>query len=486
MTRAPSRTWRAGGRTPPAERAGPPQQRRGRAGAPPGPRLPSPPTSTWRTSSAATRPPMPRPRPSGKPMRTSPGCSAPAPATSPWCRTRPSPLPRRSAPSTSAPAMSSSPAAPTTPPTRSCTSRSPAVAASSRPGARSPEGGVDPEAVRAPGARAAAPRWWRSPGSPPTPAWCSRSRPSGGSAARPRCPTWWTPARRWARCPIDVERLRLRLPGRHRAQVPPGPPRASAFSMCPTGCSPPAPIRCWWTCTAPPGPTADAFELTPDARRFETWEFAHALVLGLGAAARYALEVGLETARDRARELAAYARARLADGARGPGARPRPRALRHRHRRSGGTGHDGDQARASRARGINTSSPEPGGCGDRHGRERRRSALRISPHYYNTEEEIDTAVEALRGRVVILSRWILRFAQDDNVPSFTPFPSFTSFPFSTGPSTRHTVSAITPLPLRGRMDPVGLVQAAQSRRRPRAETAPAARHSLLASSGNTA
>lgn len=55
----------------------------------------------------------------------------------------------------------------------------------------------------------------------------------------------------------------------------------------------------------------DAFDLHPDARRFETWEFAYALVLGLGAAARYALEVGLDTARDRARDLARYARDRL-------------------------------------------------------------------------------------------------------------------------------------------------------------------------------
>src|SRR5688500_20381132 len=55
----------------------------------------------------------------------------------------------------------------------------------------------------------------------------------------------------------------------------------------------------------------DAFTLNPDARRFETWEFAFALVLGLGAAAEYALQAGVESTGRRARELAEYARSQL-------------------------------------------------------------------------------------------------------------------------------------------------------------------------------
>src|SRR2546428_9027012 len=48
----------------------------------------------------------------------------------------------------------------------------------------------------------------------------------------------------------------------------------------------------------------DAFRLADGARRFENWEFAYALVSGLGAAARYALAVGAG-GRERAQRLAA-------------------------------------------------------------------------------------------------------------------------------------------------------------------------------------
>jgi selenocysteine lyase/cysteine desulfurase len=140
---------------------------------------------------------------------------------------------------------------------------------------------------------------------------------------------------------------------------------------------------------------ADEFDLMPDARRFETWEFSYSLVLGLGAAARYALEVGLDVARDRARELAAYARERLAAV---PGVRVLDRgpelcaivtvSVRNK---------DAQEIKlALRARGINTSSPQREDAVIDMDEKGASSALRISPHYYNTKEEIDTAVEALQ------------------------------------------------------------------------------------------
>ena len=143
----------------------------------------------------------------------------------------------------------------------------------------------------------------------------------------------------------------------------------------------------------------DAFEVAPDARRFETWEIACAAVLGLGAAAHYALDVGLETARDRARALAADARLKLAEV---PGARVLDRgaelcaimtvALR---------GLDADAVkRELRRRGINTSATTRAAAVIDMDEKGAASAVRISPHYYNTADEIARAVEELAAVAV--------------------------------------------------------------------------------------
>jgi selenocysteine lyase/cysteine desulfurase len=141
---------------------------------------------------------------------------------------------------------------------------------------------------------------------------------------------------------------------------------------------------------------ANTFELAPDARRFETWEFAHALVLGLGAAARYALEVGLETARHRARSLAAYARERLMTL---PGVRVLDRGPELCAIVTAALGnHDAKEIKLMLRRcGINTSSPDREDAVIDMDEKGAGSALRISPHYYNTTEEIDIAIEALEG-----------------------------------------------------------------------------------------
>ena len=138
----------------------------------------------------------------------------------------------------------------------------------------------------------------------------------------------------------------------------------------------------------------DAFALADGARRFEGWEMSCALLLGLGAAARYAIDVGLDVAQARAWALAEYAREALA-------ALPGARVLdRGRRRCAIATvafeGRDGGALKLQlRARGINTSSPSREDAVIDMDAKGAPSALRFSPHYYNTEDEVDGAVAGL-------------------------------------------------------------------------------------------
>ena len=137
------------------------------------------------------------------------------------------------------------------------------------------------------------------------------------------------------------------------------------------------------------------FELLPSARRFENWEFAYALVLGLGEAARYALANDVEKTGRRATELAAGLRAVL-------------RALPGVTLLDRGTslsaivtarleGQDARQVVAAlRERGINASAALRKWALLDMDEKRADTALRLSPHYYNTEEEIALVTDALR------------------------------------------------------------------------------------------
>ncbi len=137
----------------------------------------------------------------------------------------------------------------------------------------------------------------------------------------------------------------------------------------------------------------DSFRLADGARRFENWEFAYALVLGLAEAARYALSVGTAGGR-RAWTLAAELRQHL-------GVLPGVRVLdRGRERCAIVTidvrEHDAaDLKLRLRARGVNTSSSDrEDGVLDMD-RKAASTVLRFSPHYYNTEDELTTAVSML-------------------------------------------------------------------------------------------
>ena len=139
----------------------------------------------------------------------------------------------------------------------------------------------------------------------------------------------------------------------------------------------------------------DLYQPAPDARRFETWEYAWALVLGTGAAARYAAAVGIERIRDRARGLAADLRVRLSglDGAN----------VLDRGQELGATvtasfaGHvPADLVVELRRRGINTSSQTRIDAVIDYDEKGVDGALRISPHYFNTDGDLDVLEGALR------------------------------------------------------------------------------------------
>lgn len=132
----------------------------------------------------------------------------------------------------------------------------------------------------------------------------------------------------------------------------------------------------------------DRYEIRADAGRFENWETNYATKIGLGVAVDYALGWGLETIRDRVTALADDLRARLAAIA-------------------GVTVHDQGAQRcaivtftkdgipatevsaALRAAGVNTSVTSVRSA--RFDLEARGldALVRASPHYYNTEVELD-------------------------------------------------------------------------------------------------
>lgn len=142
--------------------------------------------------------------------------------------------------------------------------------------------------------------------------------------------------------------------------------------------------------------SADQFRPTPDARRFENWEFSYSLVLGLGEAARYALAVGVNAGGQRARELAAALRAKLSSL---PGVRvlDRGRELAAIVTAEVAGWDARELSLLLRARGINTSASLREYAVIDMDEKRASAALRLSPHYYNTEQEIDSAVEAIRS-----------------------------------------------------------------------------------------
>jgi len=138
----------------------------------------------------------------------------------------------------------------------------------------------------------------------------------------------------------------------------------------------------------------DRYEIRADAKRFENWEYYVAGKLGLGAAARYAREWGLEAIADRVGSLATRLRDGLADV---DGVAVHDLGLRKCGIVSltvdGIDSADVHAALAQRA--INVSvNPRHYTLFDMQARDL-PDLVRASVHYYNSEDEVDALVDAL-------------------------------------------------------------------------------------------
>lgn len=141
---------------------------------------------------------------------------------------------------------------------------------------------------------------------------------------------------------------------------------------------------------------ADAYQSASSARRFEYWEMPIALLLGSKAAVDYALEVGMNVAQNRIQLLAGQTRKWLAE-------LPGVRVLDQGEHLCGIVTAQADHWESKAlmeklyAQQINCRlSPRIAAQID-FGRKGVDWALRISPHYYNTEAEIEQLLQVLKA-----------------------------------------------------------------------------------------
>ena len=143
---------------------------------------------------------------------------------------------------------------------------------------------------------------------------------------------------------------------------------------------------------AAPWVAADRYELRDDARRFESWENNYAARAGLGVAVDYALALGLENIEARCRRLSNRLRTGLAEI---PGV-----VLRDLGRDPSAivsftlADHDAAAVVAAAAKaGITIGASQPSSTLLDAEARRLPPVVRASPHYYNTEEEVDRLVD---------------------------------------------------------------------------------------------
>ena len=141
--------------------------------------------------------------------------------------------------------------------------------------------------------------------------------------------------------------------------------------------------------------SADAYRADTTARRFENWEFSWALVLGAGASAQYAIDRDMTKIESRVKQLANKLRQLIAE--------IEPLSVLDRGEELAGIVSIacGDikpeqLVTGLRAQRINTSAQIRAYAVIDYDRKGVKGSLRISPHYYNTDEELAQCTEALR------------------------------------------------------------------------------------------
>lgn len=145
----------------------------------------------------------------------------------------------------------------------------------------------------------------------------------------------------------------------------------------------------------------DSYQIVDTAKRFENWEFAWAQVLGTGAAADYAISVGVDTIRVRVEGLVRQLREGLSSV-------DKVRVLGNDEELCGIVtvtvdGYDPyAMVSALRAQGINVSAQGREYAVIDYDKKNVVSALRISPNYYNTGSEIDQVVAAIDSAASVM------------------------------------------------------------------------------------
>ncbi len=138
------------------------------------------------------------------------------------------------------------------------------------------------------------------------------------------------------------------------------------------------------------------YSIEPSAKRFENWETNFAGKLGLGAAAEYAIGLGVDETWQRAQQLGAQLRDALSDMA--------GVAVHDKGKVKGAIvtfsveGVDAHELHATlQTAGVNTSVSVPEYARFDTGARNLGTLMRASPHYYNTEDELGRLLEVVQS-----------------------------------------------------------------------------------------